>query len=145
MKIGIVGLGGIFRRGCLPVRAANRHEIDYYFASQNEETKAMLKNDFGFTHFCESLEYLTDVRMDACFIQSATVAHYKLAKQCLEAGIHVFMDKPLSEELEETTELLSLAEDKNLMLMVGFNRRFAPSVAAIKKQQNKRVIYLEKN
>ncbi|MFW8052098.1 Gfo/Idh/MocA family protein [Vagococcus fluvialis] len=145
MKIGIIGLGGIFQKAYLPVISANRHEIDYYFASQNEETKGMLKNDFGFTHFCESLEDLIELKVDACFIHSATVAHYKLAKQCLEAGIHVFMDKPLSEELEETTELLSLAEENNVMLMVGFNRRFAPSVAAIKEQQNKRVIYLEKN
>lgn len=145
MKIGVIGLGGIFKKAYLPVISANRHEIDYYFASLNEETKEMLKNKHGFTHFYDSLEELIELKIEACFIHAATLAHYKLAKKCLEAGIHVFMDKPLSEELDETTELLALAEENNVLLMVGFNRRFAPSVSTIMEQPNKRVIYLEKN
>ena len=145
MKIGIIGLGGIFKKAYLPVISANRNKIDYYFASQNETTKDMLKNDYGFTHFCDTLDDLIMLEVDAVFIHAATVAHYQTAKKVLEAGIHVFMDKPLSEEYEETKELLSLAKEQGVMLMVGFNRRFVPSLTHISSQENKRVIYLEKN
>ena len=60
-------------------------------------------------------------------------------------NFHVFIDKPLSENYEETRELIELAEKNNLILMLGFNRRFAPSVESIKELPNKRVITLEKN
>lgn len=145
MKIGVIGLGSIFKKAYLPIISANRKNIDYYFASHNKATKNMLRDEYGFTHFCETLEDLIKLEVDAVFIHSATVAHYKIAKQVLEAGIHVFMDKPLSEEFEETKELLNLAKEQGVELMVGFNRRFVPSVEYIFSQDNKRIIYLEKN
>lgn len=145
MMIGVIGLGGIFKKAYLPVISANRKNVDYYFASQNEATKNMLRDKYGFTHFCETLDDLIKLEVDAVFIHAATVAHFKTAKQVLEAGIHVFMDKPLSEEFEETKELLNLAKEHGVELMVGFNRRFVPSVEHIFSQDNKRVIYLEKN
>ena len=49
--------------------------------------------------------------------------HGAVVRQLLQAGIHVFVDKPLSEELAEVKELQALAAAKNLRLMVGFNRR----------------------
>ena len=145
MKIGVIGLGGIFQKAYLPVISQNRKGFDFYFASQNEETKKMLKEDYGFTHFCHNLDELLELGIEACFIHSATVAHYEVAKKCLEANIHVLMDKPLSEELDETKELLTLAESNQVILMTGFNRRFVPSLDIIKEIPNKRVIYLEKN
>ena len=145
MKVGVIGLGGIFKKAYLPVYAANRGKVDFYFASKNEATKTLLRDEYGFQHFCDTLEELLDLGIDACFIHSATKAHFKLAKQCLDAGIHVFMDKPLSEEYEETEALLSLATKQDLVLMTGFNRRFVPSVEKIKEQKDKRIIYLEKN
>lgn len=145
MKIGVIGLGGIFKKAYLPVISENRKGFEYYFASQNEETKMMLREEYGFNHFCNNLEDLIELDVKAIFVHSATVAHYQVAKKCLEAGIHVFMDKPLSEELSETTELLELAKANNVLLMTGFNRRFAPSVDIIKQQTNKRVMYIEKN
>ncbi|MGX7024861.1 Gfo/Idh/MocA family protein [Vagococcus hydrophili] len=145
MKIGIIGLGNIFQKAYLPTLSENRQLHTYYFASKNEETKNRLKNNYGFTNFVETLDDLLDLGIEACMIHSATVAHYEVAKKCLNSGIHVLMDKPLSEEYEETKELIELAEEKNVTLMTGFNRRFAPNVDVLKGLSNKRVIYLEKN
>lgn len=145
MKIGIIGLGNIFQKAYLPTLAENRQAHSYYFTSKNEETKKLLKNNYGFTNFAETLDELLEEGIEACLIHSATVAHYELAKKCLNAGVHVLMDKPLSEEYEETKELIELAEEKNLTLMIGFNRRFTPTVNQLKALPNKRVIYLEKN
>lgn len=145
MKIGVIGLGNIFQKAYLPILSSSRKKHSFYFASQNEKTKEKIKLAYGFDNFCDSLEELLEVGIEACMIHSATVAHYELAKKCLESGVHVFIDKPLSENYEETRELLELAEKKNLMLMLGFNRRFAPSMESIKNLTNKRVINLEKN
>lgn len=145
MKIGVLGLGNIFQKAYLPTLGENRQAHSYYFASKNEETKKLLKSNYGFTNFAETLDELLEEGIEACMIHSATVAHYELAKKCLNAGVHVLMDKPLSEEYEETKELIELAEEKGLTLMIGFNRRFAPAVNQLKVLPNKRVIYLEKN
>ena len=145
MKIGVIGLGNIFQKAYLPILSSNRSEHTFYFASQNEKTKEKIKEAYGFDHFFNSLEELLEIGVEACMIHSATGAHYELAKKCLESGIHVFIDKPLSENYEETRELIELAEKNNLILMLGFNRRFAPGVESIKELSNKRVITLEKN
>ena len=145
IKVGIIGLGGIFKKAYLPVISENRDGFDYYFSSSNEETKMMLKQTYGFTNFCETIDELIACEIEACFVHSATVAHFEVAKALLTKGIHVFMDKPLSEEFEETKELFRLAEANNVYLMTGFNRRFVPSLEHIKGLADKRLIYLEKN
>ena len=65
--------------------------------------------------------------------------------QCLNAGVAVFIDKPVSEKLQEVQELQQLAKEKGLLFMVGFNRRFAPMVDQLKQLPQKKVIHLEKN
>lgn len=145
MKIGVIGLGGIFKKAYLSILSKNRQDCEFYFTSENKDTINMLKHQYGFHHVCHSLDELLALDIDACMIHSATVAHYDVAKKCLEAGVHVFMDKPLSETIDETRELLALAEQQGVVLMTGFNRRFAPGVMDIKELPGKRIIYLEKN
>lgn len=145
MKIGVIGLGNIFQKAYLPVLAENREGHEFYFASSNQLIKERLAEAYGFQHLYDTLDDLINLGIDACFIHSATVAHVALVKQCLEAGVHVYIDKPLSETQSETEALLALAESKDLILMLGFNRRFAPAVETLKQLPDKRVIYLEKN
>lgn len=75
---------------------------------------------------------MIEAKIDACFVHVATKVHGAVVRQLLQAGIHVFVDKPLSEELAEVKELQALAAAKNLRLMVGFNRRFAPYTEVLK-------------
>lgn len=56
----------------------------------------------------------------------------------------VFVDKPLSEDISEVEELLNLAKKKQRILMVGFNRRFAPMVERLNQRKVKRMLFLEK-
>ena len=68
-----------------------------------------------------------------------------MIKKCLTEGIHVFVDKPVSENFAEVEELFALAKAKQKLLMVGFNRRFAPMVDQLKQIPDKRMIYLSKH
>lgn len=83
--------------------------------------------------------------IDACFVHVATKVHFEIAKKCLEAGVAVFIDKPVSENLLEVQELQKLAKEKDRLFMVGFNRRFAPMVEQLKQVQRKHIIHLQKN
>ena len=61
-----------------------------------------------------------------------TILHYQVAKQFLEAGVHVLLEKPITVTLEQADELISLASRKKVVLQVGHIERFNPAVTAIK-------------
>lgn len=145
MKIGVIGVGNIAEKAYLPTYAKNQGTLTFYFATRNEQTKKRIKEMYGFSHLYETIDELIAEKIEACMIHAATKVHYELAKRCLEQGIHVFIDKPLSTSLHEVAELQALAKKHQVVLMIGFNRRFAPMVEELKHLPNKRLIQLQKN
>ena len=145
MNIGVVGVGNIAEKAYLPTYAKNQGEIDFYFATRNKETKKRIHDQYGFEHLYDTIDELIEHNIEACMIHAATSVHYELAKKCLENKIHVYIDKPLSVNLEEVQELQKLAEKNKVILMVGFNRRFAPMVEKLKAIPDNRIIQLQKN
>lgn len=71
-------------------------------------------------------------KVDAVSIVAPTVLHHHLAKQFLEQGVHVLLEKPISVTLEQADELIDLADRNKLVLQVGHIERFNPAVTAIK-------------
>ena len=67
-------------------------------------------------------------RVEALSIVTPTVTHYEIARDCLSAGKHLFVEKPLTEHPETAAELVELAEKKGLVLQVGHIERFQPSI-----------------
>lgn len=132
MKIGVIGLGNIAQKAYLPTYSECRHLAEFVLATRNPETRQKIADQYGFTETVETVEELIEAKIDACFVHVATKVHGAVVRQLLQAGIHVFVDKPLSEELAEVKELQALAVAKNLRLMVGFNRRFAPYTEVLK-------------
>ena len=59
--------------------------------------------------------------------------HYPMAKVCLQAGKHVFLEKPIAMELEEADELIELARSKNLKFTIGYSQRFNTKFAYVRK------------
>jgi len=71
-------------------------------------------------------------KVDAVSIVAPTVLHHHLAKQFLEQGVHVLVEKPISVTLDQADDLIDLAARKKLVLQVGHIERFNPAVTAIK-------------
>jgi len=63
-------------------------------------------------------------KVDAVSIAVPTSAHFDVARDCLEAGLHVLVEKPITETLEQADALIDLAARKNLVLQVGHLQRF---------------------
>ena len=78
-------------------------------------------------------------------IHTATHTHIEMIEKCLSHGIHVYVDKPISEDITEVRRMYELAKRKNCLLIVGFNRRLAPFVQQLKQLPEKRVLTLSKN
>ncbi|MBO0413308.1 Gfo/Idh/MocA family oxidoreductase [Enterococcus hulanensis] len=145
MKIGVIGIGGIAQKAYLPTYAKMRKEATFIFATRTEEVRQKIAEAYNFENTVATIDELLAEKIDACFIHVATKVHFEIAKKCLEAGVAVFIDKPVSEKLQEVQELQKLAKERELLFMVGFNRRFAPMVEQLKQLPQKHIIHLEKN
>ena len=78
-------------------------------------------------------ELLNDAELDALVIATPVRFHYEMAKACLEAGKHAFVEKPMARTEAEGEELVALAERKGLVLMVGHTFLFSPAVRRMKE------------
>ncbi|MBI4277953.1 MAG: Gfo/Idh/MocA family oxidoreductase [Armatimonadetes bacterium] len=67
-------------------------------------------------------------RVDAVSIVVPTVHHYAVARDFLEAGVHVLLEKPMTTTQEEAEELVDLARRRGVLLLVGHVERFKPAV-----------------
>src|SRR6476660_7153272 len=77
-------------------------------------------------------DLLTDETLDAIVVATPVPTHYALAKQALEAGKHVFVEKPPAMRASEMAELVALAEARNLVLMPGHLLLYHPGVQKLK-------------
>ena len=72
--------------------------------------------------------------VDAVIVSTAPeTSHYPLARDCLQAGKHVLLEKPMGLTLQEADDLVELARARGLKLMVGYTQRFHPKFAFVKR------------
>jgi predicted dehydrogenase len=72
--------------------------------------------------------------IDAIFISATPEdTHYPMARECLLAGKHVFLEKPIAIELHEADELIEIARSRNLKFTIGYTQRFNSKFAYVKK------------
>ncbi len=76
---------------------------------------------------------LNDPDIDLVGIVTSTSTHFKLAKQALENGKHVFVEKPFTATSAEAKELIEIAEEKNLVIMVDHTFLFTGAVQKMKE------------
>lgn len=73
--------------------------------------------------------------VDAVSIVVPTTLHHQVAKDFLNAGVHVLVEKPITVTVEEADELIAIAAAKNLILQVGHLERFNPAVLGLDKEE----------
>jgi len=82
---------------------------------------------------------LTDYRellgsIDVASIVVPTEGHYEIASVCLDAGVHILVEKPVTRTVQEASELVALAARKGLVFQVGHLERFNPAILAVREQ-----------
>ena len=99
----------------------------------NEETAKTIAEK----HNAQALTDYTTLlgKVDAVSIVVPTTLHYQVAKDFLNAGAHVLIEKPITTTVEQADELIAIAKEKNLILQVGHLERFNPAVLALDKDE----------
>ena len=72
-------------------------------------------------------------RPDAVLISTPAHTHFAIAKEVIEAGMHVLVEKPLASDISQCKELIALAKAKGITLMVGHTYMFHPAISYAKK------------
>jgi predicted dehydrogenase len=98
-------------------------------ADPSSEARDRLKAELGVEGFADHRELLG--RADAVSIATPTVLHHAVARDFLEAGAHVLVEKPITATAEEARELIAIAGRQGLVLQVGHLERFNPVIRAV--------------
>ncbi|MGE6472054.1 Gfo/Idh/MocA family protein [Serratia proteamaculans] len=132
LRIGVVGLGGIAQKAYLPIlsQAADWTLVGGF--SPNQQKAQPVCDSYRMACFSR-LDSLAQ-QCDAVFVHSSTASHFQVIEELLRLGVHVYVDKPLAETVEQGEQLIALAEKQGKTLMVGFNRRFAPLYRQLKQR-----------
>ena len=144
MRIAVIGLGDIAQKAYLPV-ITTRTDIELIFCTRNRGTLQRLAKTYRVTEAVSALDDLLDKPLDAAFVHTSTESHLEVAGKLLQNGVHVYLDKPLAYSAEESHALVDLAEQVGRILMVGFNRRFAPMYSQLQATEQRRLIIIQKN
>lgn len=81
---------------------------------------------------------LDDPKIDAVAVATPVETHFQIASQCLDAGKHTFVEKPLAATIREADALIGLAERENVILMSGLTFLYSAPVRAIKELLQRR-------
>jgi predicted dehydrogenase len=105
-----------------------------WLCDTDEDRRAQAARRFPAARLTGSFdEMLADPELDAVVIATPVPTHYALAKEALEAGKHVFVEKPPAMRAPEMEELVALAEERGLVLMPGHLLLYHPGVAKLKE------------
>lgn len=144
MRIAIIGLGDIAKKAYLPV-LSQKEGIELVLCTRNAATLDELASKYKIKESVQTVEQLLQKNITAAFVSTATEAHFETAEQLLKNGIHVYIDKPISMNINETQRIVNLSKESGKIAMVGFNRRFIPRVSELRNNGKPSLIIMQKN
>lgn len=126
IRVGIIGCGKVADKHASQIRRIRSSEI--VGVCDREELMAIqLAERFKIRdHFDDVKVMLAACQPDVIHITTPPHSHYALAKQCLEAGSHVYVEKPFTMNYEEAKALIEIAEKGRRKLTVGHETQFMP-------------------
>lgn len=137
--VSFIGAGNFARGVLLPiVKRTSKLELRGVAAATGLSARNT-SEQFGFGYATTDYqEILKDDQSNIVFIATRHDSHARMAAEALKLGKHVFVEKPLSTNIEDLREVASVAREAEGLLMVGYNRRFAPIALEIKERFSNR-------
>ncbi|WP_395745146.1 Gfo/Idh/MocA family protein [Prosthecobacter sp.] len=132
IKVGVIGVGGMLQYHAAGFRKAGAEIIAVCDAAPGAAAKAAAK--WGITTPYETVEaMLAAPEVDAVSVIVPNKFHKSLAIQCLEAGKHVFCEKPPALHADEVKEIIAAAQKAGKQVLFNFNNRARPESQAMMK------------
>jgi predicted dehydrogenase len=129
LKVGVLGAGHLGKIHLRLLQQSDKYELVGFY-DDNPENAVKIEKEFGYKRFDTIAKLLTAV--DVIDIVTPTLSHYKCAKVAIKSGKHVFLEKPISNTVEEAEEIIELAKEYNVKGQVGHVERFNPAFISVK-------------
>lgn len=132
LRCGVIGLGYMGRN-----HARIYGELPGVQLVAVADTNHKLVSDIGSevkaTPYADYKKMIAKENLDAVSICTPTPSHYVIARDCINQGIGILLEKPITDNVRKAQLLVTLAKKKKVPLMVGHIERFNPAVIAAKK------------
>ena len=127
LRIGMIGVGGYAKNVHVPnIMASDNMEIRALASKSGTSAAVIAKKVKAVYATSDIAKMLSDTNLDAVVISTRHATHAKFAVEALEAGKHVFVEKPLAITVEDCWKVVEAQQKANRIVRVGFNRRFSP-------------------
>ena len=129
LKVGVLGAGHLGKIHLRLLNESPEYNLIGFYDPDAENGKEV-ESEFGYPYF-ENMDSLMD-KVDVVDIVTPTLSHYECAKKAMEKGKHVFIEKPITNTLEEAEQLVALAAQHRVKVQIGHVERFNPAILALK-------------
>jgi predicted dehydrogenase len=129
LRVGVLGAGHLGKIHLRLLKQSEKYELVGFYDAFNENANKVAA-EFGYKKFDTIAELIAAV--DVVDIVTPTLQHFECAQQVIEAGKHIFIEKPISNTVEEAEEIIALAKKYNVKGQVGHVERFNPAFTAVK-------------
>ena len=130
LKIGVLGVGHLGKIHVKCIQLTDSFELVGFFDPDDNNAAKVIENH-GIRRF-ESVDALLQA-VDVVDIVTPTLTHFQLALQAIQNGKHVFIEKPLTNTLEEAEILLEACKKHGVKVQVGHVERFNPALLALEE------------
>lgn len=129
VRIGVVGVGRMGQRHCRVL--SNLRKTQFVGVhDQSVDVGNRVAKQFEVAFYPDLDQLLENV--DAVVLATPTPTHYEYAMRCLNGCVHILIEKPITETLEQAERLVNLAESQKLIVQVGQIERFNPAYMELK-------------
>lgn len=129
LKVGVLGAGHLGKIHLRLLNQSSKYELVGFY-DPFEENATKVSNEFGYKKFDTIAELIAAV--DIVDIVTPTLSHFDCAVDAIKAGKHIFIEKPISNTVEEAEQIIALAKEFGVKGQVGHVERFNPAFTAVK-------------
>jgi predicted dehydrogenase len=129
LRVGVLGAGHLGKIHLRLLQQSEKYQLVGFY-DPNEQHAENVAKEFGYTKYYSVSQLIKDV--DVVDIVTPTLSHFDCAKEAIEAGKHVFLEKPITNTVAEAEALINLAIKHNIKGQVGHVERFNPAFQAVK-------------
>jgi len=133
LKVGVLGAGHLGKIHLRLLKQSKKYNLVGFYDADEANAKKVVA-EFGYHRF-DSVESLIDA-VDVVDIVTPTLSHYDCAKMAVTKGKHIFVEKPITNTIEEAEEIRALVALHNVKGQVGHVERFNPAYLAVKDEVN---------
>ncbi len=126
LRVGVLGIGSHSYRNILPALNYLPVELEAVCNHSNKELADKTAKQYGCRSYQNPQEMYEKEKLDAVFICAAPEVHAGLVMEALEAGVNVFVEKPVAMNSNEIRQIIAKKKDK--VVVVGYKKAFMPAV-----------------